>query len=119
MSHRGDTVIPPSRTRIATWARREANEVNEVVRRGGGGVPLFGERAHAPARGAAGGGRVHAIRRADDRRAVDRGGLHAERGRPARSQRPSRPLTGTCDRARGPIAADETSALRYALMSGE
>jgi len=47
MSHRGDTVIPPSRTRIATWARREANEVNEVVRRVADAFTLFGERTIA------------------------------------------------------------------------
>jgi SAM-dependent methyltransferase len=30
-AHRGDTLIPPSRTRMAAWARREANEINEVI----------------------------------------------------------------------------------------
>jgi 2-polyprenyl-3-methyl-5-hydroxy-6-metoxy-1,4-benzoquinol methylase len=47
LSHRGDTLIPPSRTRIATWARREANEVNEVVRRVADAFVTFGERTIA------------------------------------------------------------------------
>ena len=44
MSHRGDTLIPPSRTRMSAWARQEANEVNDVVRRVADAFALFGER---------------------------------------------------------------------------
>jgi len=47
MSHRGDTLIPPSRARLATSARQEANEINESIRRIDAAFTMFGERTIA------------------------------------------------------------------------
>lgn len=43
MTHRGDTLIPPSRTRMSTWARQEANAINETVREIAGAFTMLGE----------------------------------------------------------------------------
>lgn len=43
MSHRGDTLIPPSRTRMSTWARQEANAINETVREVAAAFTMLGE----------------------------------------------------------------------------
>jgi len=47
MTHRGDTLIPPSRTRIAVWARQEATAINEAILRLGATFTMLGERTIA------------------------------------------------------------------------
>jgi len=43
MTHRGDTLIPPSRTRVAAWARQEATAINDAIRRVAGAFTMMGE----------------------------------------------------------------------------
>jgi len=47
MSHRGDTLIPPSRTRLVTWARQEADAINDALKKLGAAFVMLGERTIA------------------------------------------------------------------------
>lgn len=47
MSHRGDTLIPPMRTRINATARQEASAINDALRRLDAAFTMLGERTIA------------------------------------------------------------------------